>query len=187
MANNISIRKPLGALPASLARVAYDRNELSGGVVGGFGTLSFRNSKWRVKYRGDEQMLYADDKRSIPAPTVDLVLVRSSVILSKLFYVNGYQVGSTDKPDCWSNNGVTPDPTVPVPQSPSCTICPHNRFASRLNEQGRTVKGKRCSDQRRVAVVPLGDMANEVYGGPMLLKIPPASLTSLSKYDDYLK
>jgi hypothetical protein len=43
-----------------------------------------------------------------------------------------------------------------------------------------------CSDSRRLAVVPYPDLENDVYGGPMLLRVPPASFKGLVTYANYL-
>jgi hypothetical protein len=55
-----------------------------------------------------------------------------------------------------------------------------NAWGSRITPAGKP--GKACSDSKRTVVVPLGDMENEVFGGPMLLRIPAASLQDLAQY-----
>jgi hypothetical protein len=51
---------------------------------------------------------------------------------------------------------------------------------------GGSGKGKACADSKRLAIVPEGDMENEIYGGPMLLRVPPASLGAVKAYADSL-
>ena len=87
-------------------------------------------------------------------------------------------------PLCWSTNGVTPDSAAQNKQHPTCAACPMNAWGSRVTEAGK--QGKACSDSRRIAVVPLNDIDNEAMGGPMLMRIPAASLKDLKAYGDHL-
>jgi hypothetical protein len=56
---------------------------------------------------------------------------------------------------------------------------------SRIDENGQA-RGKACRDNKRAAVVPLGDLWNESLGGPMLLRIPAASLNDFATYGNAL-
>lgn len=167
----------LGGVPST--QIAADNDELSGGIVSSFAILGMRTSKWRIKYKGDEQLL-KNEQTGDNVSSVEVVIVKSSPHLSKLYYAGGYTEGSTEKPDCSSANGASPDSTVQAPVSPACGICPMNAFGSKVTPDGKQAKA--CSDHKRLAVVPLGDMGNEVYGGPMLLRIPASSLGNLSVY-----
>ena len=53
---------------------------------------------------------------------------------------------------------------------------------SRITEYGK--KAKECSDSRRVAVVMADDLAGANFDGPLLLRVPPASLQDLKIYGD---
>lgn len=65
-------------------------------------------------------------------------------------------------------------------QCETCAACPNNVWGSKISPQGK--KTKLCGDNRRVAVVPLGEITNEAMGGPMLLRVPAASLADLATY-----
>lgn len=54
-----------------------------------------------------------------------------------------------------------------------------------MTDDGREVKA--CQDSRRLVVVPAADVRNEALGGPMLLRVPAASLGNLAAYDGQLK
>lgn len=125
------VTNSLGALPAEFASVAYDPDELGGGISGAFGVLGYRGKVWRVRYRGDEHNLI-NEETGDPLGSVEVVIVKAPAHLSKLYYANGYTEGQAIKPDCWSSNGVTPDPTVVTPQCSACGVCPMNAIGSAL-------------------------------------------------------
>lgn len=182
MAQDIVVPE-MGQLPAIFANVSYDADELGAGIVGGFGVVSYRGKVWRVKHRGNEEDLL--NENGDPVASVEVVMIKAAPHLAKIYYDGGFQDGAAAKPDCWSSNAVNPDPTVPNPVAQSCALCPNNAFGSRVTENGKAAKA--CSDHKRSVIVPLADMANEAYGGPMLLRIPAASLRELAAYSQQLK
>jgi len=152
---------------------ANSADELTSGIQGGFAVMSIRGKAWRVKYQGEETTLMRDDGDGAKT-SIDVVLVRAAGPISKIFYKEQYDEGDKEKPDCWSTNGVTPDAGAPHKQSKTCATCKHNIFGS-----SRSGKGKACQDSKRVAIVPAEDTSGEAWGGPMLLRVPPASLKEL--------
>lgn len=189
MSNLIDMSK-FGQLPATMRSLINDNpnllgNELSAGIMSSMAVLSVRGKVWRVKYRKEEVNLV--NEHGDPRPSIEVVIIKAAGHLSKLHYPNGYVEGSNEPPTCWSANAITPDASVPVEQrqSATCAACPHNVFGSRVTTAGKAAKA--CTDSKRLAVVPLGDIENEVYGGPMLLRVPPASLGDLVNYDNKLK
>lgn len=167
-------------LPAEL-QGAFDIDALAGdlyeGVSGGFAVVSFRGSKWRIKHGGEERPILKDDE---PVPSLECVLIKASKSVSKIFYAEGYEEGDDSAPDCWSIDGIRPDSASANIQSETCAACPNNVWGSKISPQGK--KTKKCGDNRRVAVAPLGDITNEALGGPMLLRVPAASLADLATY-----
>jgi len=157
-------------------------------VLSSFAEIRFRNARWSIKYRGNQRVMTASrgtgrDGRPLPEepiPTLDVVVVGMTPIISKRWYEAGYTDGKTGVPDCFSVNGVNPDAAATKKQSTSCAVCEKNRFGSRITNQGK--KAKACADYRRIAVVPAGDEENATYGGPMLLGVPAMSLRNLDKY-----
>ncbi len=169
----------MGAVSTAFAPVQGRKfaDDLAGGVTSGFAVVSIRGKDWRIKYRGEEAVVQKDGEnvRSIVA-----VLVKGNPNLSKIYYAKNYAAGDDQAPDCYSINGVMPEDDSKEKQNPVCATCRHNRFGSRITENGK--KAKACSDNRRLAIVPLADMDNEVYGGPMLLRVPPASLADMAQF-----
>ena len=154
-------------------------NDLASGVQSGFGLITFKGKVWTIKYRGDERSLMRPDGDG-PVNSIEVVIVKASPHISKVFYENGYVEGSNSPPDCFSTNGITPDVSSAKKQAASCAACPKNAWGSRITPQGKA--GKACSDAKRLAVVPLSDIQNEAMGGPMLLRVPAASLQEMAMY-----
>jgi hypothetical protein len=120
-----------------------------------------------------------------PRPSVEVVIVKASPVIAKIFYAEGYSEGDKEAPDCWSVNGQTPDPASPSKQCQTCAACPQNIWGSRMTAAGKA--GKACQDSKRLAVVPAGDLRNEMFGGPMLLRVPAASLQDMGAYSSLLQ
>lgn len=163
-------------LPAYLLDMEADLQTYTAGIGGGFPFLSIKGKSFAVVRDGKRTIVTRPDDPEAPANYVDAIFVKSNPALTKVFYLKGYEEGSAAKPDCFSNDGVRPDPGAPAPQAKSCATCPHNAFGS-----GQNGKGKACSDTRRVAVVALSSLDD-----PMLLRIPAGSFKNLAKYASYL-
>ena len=182
MANDIVIPKNFGPM-STVFTDRTDGDELAGGIVSGFGVVGFRGKVWSIKYQGNELPLMREDGDG-PRASIEVVLIRAAGVISKIFYANGWIEGSNEAPDCWSTNGVTPDAAVPNKVSAACLNCPNNAWGSRVTEQGKNSKA--CSDSKRLAIVPSEDLDNELFGGPLLLRIPAASLKDVKAYGDKL-
>lgn len=181
--NQLTVPKNFGPVAKIFEGVPVE-DDLSAGIQAGFGIISFRGKVWRIKFRGEEKPIMRADGDG-PANSVEVVIVKAAPNLSKIFYINGYEEGSTAPPDCFSTNGQVPDPASPKLQCSTCAACPQNVWGSKITPAGK--KGKACADSKRLAVVPLGDIENSVYGGPMLLRVPAASLQDIAAYGTKLK
>ena len=168
-------------LPAELQDV-FNADDLAGdlydGVQGGFAVISIRGSRFRISKGGEETVMLNENQE--PIPSLECVLIKASRNVSKIYYEASYAEGDAESPDCWSVNGMTPDAGAEKPQSKTCATCPQNQWGSKITPAGK--KTKACGDNRRVAVVPLGDIKNQKYDGAMMLRIPAASLADLALY-----
>lgn len=182
MGDVVSTNQYLPAAIADLFDTEQLADDLTNGVTSGFPIVSIRGSKWRIKYQGEEAPILNDEDE--PKPSLEVIMLKANKDLSKIYYKGNYTEGDTDAPDCYSNNGITPEADAASKQADSCQMCPHNQWGSRITEAGK--KAKACHDSRRVAVVPAEDITNEVYGGPMLLRIPAASLNDLALFSKQL-
>lgn len=154
-------------------------DDLSSGIQSSFGLIGYKGKVWSIRYRGEETQLMRDDGDG-PRGSIEVVIINASPVVSKVWYEQGYVEGSNAAPDCFSNNGVTPEPTSAKKQCDSCAMCPHNQWGSRITPAGK--QGKACADSKRLAVVPLNDLENAMFGGAMLLRVPAASLQDLAMY-----
>lgn len=166
------------------------QNEMAAGVGASFGLLTFRGKVWRIKYRGEEHALVLPPAvpggpPAGPKPTCEVIIIKASPAISKVWYQDGYSEGDRDAPDCMSTNGQTPDPASPAKQSTTCAACPMNVWGSKMMPSGKP--GKACQDSKRLAIVPADDMANEMFGGPMLLRVPAASLQDMAAFSSMLQ
>lgn len=177
--SDITLPATFGPLSSVLAGSVEANSELSSGIGQSFGVVSYRGKVWAVKFQGNEQKLMRDDGDG-PRNSIEVVIVRASEAVSKIWYETGYVDGSTAPPDCWSTDGMKPDPASPKKQSPTCAGCKRNAWGSKVTDAGK--QGKECADSKRLAIVPLNDINNEVYNGPMLLRVPAASLKDIGAY-----
>jgi hypothetical protein len=157
---------------------------LGEGIRGGFGIIGYKGKVWSTKFQGNETPLMRDDGDG-PRTSIEVVIVKAAPNIAKIFYEQGFVDGSTAPPDCWSTDGVKPDGGASKKQSTTCAGCPKNAWGSKVTEAGKPTKA--CNDSKRLAVVPLNDLANELMGGPMLLRVPAASLKDLKTYGDQLQ
>ena len=150
-------------------------------VAGGFPVISIKGKVFHV-LRGDETTLITRevDGDEIAAPSIDMVIVDANPNVSKTYYEHGYEEGSAEKPDCYSDDGIKPAPDAQTPQSSSCAACPWNQWGSRISESG--AKAKKCADLRRIAVASPSDLEDV-----MLIRVPAMSLRPLGEYQAKLK
>lgn len=178
--NDLTINpSSFGAVPSVFAGHRNVADELAAGVNGGFGHIGYKGKAWAIRYNGNEQLLMRDDGDG-PRNSIEVVILKGAAAVSKIYYEGQFVEGSHAAPDCFSTNGVTPDAGAQHKQHTVCATCAKNAWGSRITNAGK--QGKACSDSRRLAVVPLGDIKNEIYGGPLLLRVPAASLKDLAAY-----
>jgi hypothetical protein len=184
MANELALSQGFGAVSSLFGgNKAGVNDELGAGVNSSYGIVGIKGKVWSIRFAGEEKQLMRDDGDG-PRNSVEVVLLKASPAISKIFYKNGYVDGANAAPDCWSADGIKPDSSVQAKCHSTCADCPMNAWGSRVTDAGK--QGKQCADSRRVAVVPSEDMDNDLFGGPMLLRIPAASLKDLKAYGDLL-
>jgi hypothetical protein len=93
-----------------------------------------------------------------PTNKLEIVIVNASKHVSRTFYAKAWDPkADAAPPDCWSNDGEKPDPTVKEPQNSSCIGCQQDINGS---GQGNT---KACRKNRRIAVALASDLNGDVY------------------------
>jgi hypothetical protein len=167
------------------------KSEFSAGIRRSFAVISVRGKVWRVVHQNVSRPVTRPGTNE-PASSLEVILVTSTAGVSKVYYAGNYVEGSDDPPTCFSHDGVKPDRSVQEPQASMCAVCPMNDWGSKVTEQGK--KTKACADSKRLAILPAGGeslpeaerinvLMNQVFGGPMLLRVPAASMSELAAYD----
>jgi hypothetical protein len=160
-------------------------DDLTANVSIGFPILGIKGGKWHYRYRGEESILL-DAAGRHPTPAVQVVILKAQKELSRTYYVSGYVEGVNAPPDCWSSDGVAPDASVAQPINPVCATCQMDAWGSGATPAAP--KAKACQQRRRTVVVPYSsDLTNEGGGGPILLSVPPGSLSNQVAYGNMLR
>lgn len=165
-----------GKVPAYLkeftAEVAND--DLLSHASTSFPIISIKGKNFTIIRDGERNIIPNPNDPDAPANSINVVIVKANKGTSKVFYMKGYEEGTAEKPDCFSNDGVRPDPSVEHPVSKSCNTCPNNVWGSKITDAGKKVKA--CSDSVRIAVSTPGDIEN-----PYFMRVPAASIKHLGE------
>ena len=126
------------------------------------------NSIKRISIKGGVFRLVLGGKEvaSIEDRHLDVVIVKAAPKVSRVFYAAKYDGDKISVPDCWSNDGETPDASIKDPQASSCAKCSQNIAGS---GQGNS---RACRYQQRLAVV----LANDMEGDVLQLTLPATSI-----------
>lgn len=154
------------------ARIAARAGQKSSMIAA---VLSAGFSHPKISTRASRYRLVEDGVETVVGTTLDVVTVGVSKYVSKIWYSKPYD-GATDvRPDCWSNDGITPDASIAAPFAANCATCSNNVKGSKITPTGS--RGKICADQRHIAVMPAAD-PTKVYG----LTVTVSAMTALREY-----
>jgi hypothetical protein len=167
-------------IPAHLAARVGVQSALAQSLTGGlsqggeaFPRISIKGSRFRI--------VEGDTETVLDSTTLDVVVVGANPRLSKTWYAKQWTPDAEPSaPDCFSLDGIGPDPQSTSPQNDLCASCPQNAWGSKVTQQGQQIKA--CSDQKRLAVVAADDAGGPVY----LLQVTPAALKGLNQYQKEL-
>jgi hypothetical protein len=143
----------------------------------GFPVLSIKGKVFTLVKDSVRKVLEREiEGEMIPRSSIDLAVLRANT-KSRVFYGKSYVEGDSDgeKPKCFSNDGVAPDPQSAEKQAAKCAVCPHAVWGSKASTDGREAKGTACAPNIRLAVA-----APDAPDTAFLLRVPPASRTSFS-------
>lgn len=121
--------------------------------------ISIRGGVFRMMVNGEE--IAKNENRAM-----NVVIVNGNPHVSRQFYAGAYVAGETSAPDCWSNDGITPDASIETPQNKTCDGCPQNIKGSGQGDS------RACRFQQRLAVVLESDIDGDVFQ----LTLPPTSI-----------
>ena len=132
---------------------------LTGGGVSSTKRISIKGGVFRL-VAGGKEIAAIDDRH------LEVIIVKAAPKVSRIFYASSYDADNITGPDCWSNDGETPDASIKTPQNSACHNCPQNQAGS---GQGNS---RACRYQQRLAVV----LANNPSGDVMQLTLPATSV-----------
>lgn len=134
-------QSPMAQFTPSSAQTMRD---FSGGLGGGVNKLSIKGGRFRLMQGGDE-------RKVIPDPHLDVVLLASLPNISRQFYAEKYDANAEGKaPDCYSLDGLHPEADSPALQASACGSCP-------MNVKGTSQTGGRACRYLRTVVVGVVD------------------------------
>lgn len=199
-----------GQLPAHLQSFS---DEVGSNITSGLKvpSLSYEGKVWAISKDGDKQKLMRinDDGDQEPLPTMRVVVAAYNSRRGRAYYSGSYDPGNVSPPVCWSDDGVTPDSSLPdLPPdgdktkphkySPKCEGCPMSVKGSSVSDSGKATVA--CSSYRVLAVLPVAPETGQILLDPLRLKIAITSdwdaqspdqeaqgWRSYSKYTDLLK
>lgn len=166
-------------LPANLAAL-NDDEDWGSGHVGGFPVISIKSKVFHICRGEDKELVTRPDDPDEPASHISVVVIKTHKGVARTFYASNYEEGSAEKPDCYSNDGITPAADAENQQCKTCAACPQAQWGSRITESGK--KAKACNEVKRLAVAAPGQLND-----PMLLRVPTTSLKNWDQYVDMLK
>jgi len=170
MSNDLSILEG-AVLPAF---VNTEDKSLTEAAIGGIGSgqahprISIKGSRWRI----------VEDGVSTPINSLDIsaIIVGANPHVSRMYFSGAYDEDEARAPDCWSDDGIRPDPAVSTPQCTLCARCPNSVWGSKISPAGK--KTLACGNMKRIAVVSADAINGTVYE----LIIPGTSTKNFQKY-----
>lgn len=174
--NELTLLQTNGQLPDYLRELKYEDSGLGAGIAPRAPKLGVTTAKqWTITKDGQTMILPPDEKGQYK---VRGVFVASGETITKAWYAKAFVPGSTEAPDCYSNDGKIPVAGCKAPQHANCAQCPKNAFGS----HPVTGRGKACGDRKLTVFVWEG-----LPGELLTFNIPTMSMQNLRKYDMELR
>lgn len=149
MSNALSIFDPAN-VPAHIVKFNEENSNI--GEKSTVDSLTYKGKMWTVAIGGKKTPLLKknDDGEDEPRTTIPLVILDYNKRRGRSYYAGGYVDDKPVIPDCWSPDGITPDPTSAALQSDKCATCRMAVKGSKTTESGAQTTA--CSQYRMVAV-----------------------------------
>ena len=163
-------------LAARLGTPSVLAQSMAGGLSSGgesYPRISIKGARFRI--------VEGDTETVMDSVELDVIVVGANPRVSKTWYAKQWTPDAEPTaPDCYSLDGIGPDPQSTQPQNDLCASCPQNAWGSKVTAQGQQIKA--CSDKKRLAIVSADDPEGPVY----LLEVTPAALKGLNQYQKEL-
>lgn len=117
-------------------------------------SLSYGGKIWTISANGEKTRLMKVDADGDeqPVTTMQVIVLDFAKSRGRAFYPGAFDPDKPGAPECWSDDGKTPDASVAAPQHGTCEGCPMAAKGSKVSENGKAVTA--CSQHRMLAVVP---------------------------------
>lgn len=147
--NALSIFDPAN-VPAHIVKFNEENSNI--GEKSTVDSLTYKGKIWTVAISGKKTPLLKknDDGEDEPRTTIPIVILDYNKRRGRSYYSGGYVDDKPVIPDCWSPDGITPDPTSTGLQSDKCATCKMAVKGSKTTESGAQTTA--CSQYRMVAV-----------------------------------
>lgn len=134
-------------------------------------SLMFDGKVWQYNVNGEKHQIQGKNAEGdvVPLQIMRVCIIGYNDHRGRTYYEGVYDPAKPGSPQCWSENGETPDAAVPSPCAVSCKACPNAVKGSKVSAQGKPVAA--CSQHRLMAVIPISKMGL----GPLRLKISGTS------------
>ena len=110
---------------------------------------------------------------------LDAIIVNASPAVGRIFYMKQWSPDAEPSaPDCFSNDGQSPDPSSANPQSARCDACDQNVKGSGMGNS------KACRYSRRLAMVLVEDFGTSLQGEVYQMNLASKSLFGESAGDN---
>jgi hypothetical protein len=128
---------------------------------------------WTVSMNGAQTVLQKrdDDGDMVNLTTIRTVVIGANPNRSRAMYLKTYDKDNPAPPDCWSNDGNKPDPSIEKPPCATCKSCPMTVKGSKIDDRGKATTA--CQQQKFLAVLPV---STQIWEQPLRLKL---SITSI--------
>jgi len=190
MSNDLMIpdKSSVPSFLTNAAAAAQNYADASAGISGGFpARVKLSGKQFTLIDEGGEEKPYppaalvADEAGNVYLP---VIMLAAKGPISKGWYLKKYNPNAPKEertaPDCFSLDGVKPDPSSPSPQCATCAACPHNVYGSGADQNGLPTNGKACNDKKVLAIY------TPKYG-IYEFDIPGGSLKNWRKFTDQVK
>jgi hypothetical protein len=131
-------------------------------------SLSPQGKQWTIALNGQKIPLQRrnQDGDMEPLPIMKVVVLDHAQYRGRAYYEGTYDPNKESAPICWSDDGVTPDASLPGPFplgtqvepgksrkiSAACNGCPMSVKGSKVDDRGKSTVA--CSQHKMLAVVP---------------------------------
>jgi len=123
-------------------------------------SVTYGGKRWTLNVNGEKIPLVKrdEDGEEVNVPILRVVVLDYAERMGRTYYPGEYDPEKPGQPECWSDDGRKPHPSVPEPKCGTCEACPLSAKGSKISAQGKAVSA--CGQHRMVVVVPANNLGN---------------------------